>query len=73
MKNRFLFLADDGDTGIHMEQTETMIENIEATDKHQNIIEKLYIDAYVKSNGEYPVARSDMFKYLTKALYGGTT
>jgi hypothetical protein len=67
-KNRFLFLADDGDTGVHLDQTEAMINNMLNNPQGQNIIEKLYIDSYVKSNGEYPVAREDMFKYLNEGV-----
>jgi hypothetical protein len=66
-KQRFLFLADDEDSGIHMTQTEDMVTNLEVGNS-QGLIEKVYIDAYTKTNGNYPLAREVMFRYLNEGV-----
>lgn len=63
-KNRIMVLADDGDQGIHLRQTERMVANIMSTDRQQHMMTKVYLDAYTKSSGEYPQARADMFQAL---------
>jgi hypothetical protein len=66
-KQRVLFLADDEDSGVHMKQTESMVSNIEAADS-KSLNEKVYIDAYEKTNGNYPQAREVMFRYLNEGV-----
>lgn len=63
-KNRMLVLADDEDNGVHLNQAENMIANIEATEQAQNIIDKIYIDAYDKVGNTYPEARREMYRLL---------
>lgn len=68
-KNRALMVADDGNNGVFMEQTERMIDIAAATRGGDNIIwNKIYIDAYQKQNSTYPGARSDMFRALTEGV-----
>ena len=67
-KNRMMVVADDEDVGVHLQQAETMINNLLATENQQHIITKVYLDAYIKSSGEYPAARSDMFQTLDQGV-----
>jgi hypothetical protein len=66
-KQRILFLADDDNSGVHMTQTESMIGYLEAADS-KSLNEKVYIDAYQKTNGNYPQAREVMFRYLNDGV-----
>jgi hypothetical protein len=66
-KQRILFLADDDNGGVHMDQTESMIGYLEAADS-KSLNEKVYIDAYQKTNGNYPQAREVMFRYLNDGV-----
>lgn len=63
-RNSLLMLADDGDKGEHMAQTEGFVNNLLATDNQQFLVNKVYIDAYKKENGNYPEARNEMFRLL---------
>ena len=67
-KNRMMVVADDEDVGVHLQQAEKMIENFLATDNQQHIITKVFLDAYLKSSGEYPDARRDMFQTLDQGV-----
>lgn len=65
-KNQVLFLADDDDNAIHMSQSETMAEQFKEDPRQQFLHNKVYIDAYEYTGGEYPVARSEMFRHLNE-------
>lgn len=67
-KNRLLLLCDDEDQGVHLRQTEAMANLMEATRDQQHLLEKIYIDAYPRSNGTYPQARTDMFRILDEGV-----
>lgn len=67
-KNRMMVVADDEDVGVHLQQAEKMIENFLATENQQHIVTKVYLDAYLKSSGEYPDARRDMFQALDQGV-----
>ncbi len=67
-KNRLMFLADDGDDAIHVRQTERMLRGLDATEGNQHLVRKVYMDAYEKSGGKYPEARSLMFRYLDEGV-----
>ncbi|MDO4319823.1 MAG: type IX secretion system sortase PorU [Bacteroidales bacterium] len=67
-KNKLLMLADDGDNGIHLRQTETVVGNMVASDRQQHVIKKVYMDAYNMSGGVYPLARRDMFRALDEGV-----
>ncbi len=67
-KNRIMVLADDEDLGVHLRQTESLVSNILATTDQQHLIEKVYLDAYLRSSGQYPEARRDMFTALEEGV-----
>ena len=67
-KNKLLMLADDGDNGIHLRQTEEMVQNMISTEGQQHVIKKVYMDAYTMSGGVYPLARRDMFRALDEGV-----
>lgn len=67
-KNRVMVLADDEDRGVHLRQAESMIKNFMATEGQQHIFEKIYLDAYIRSGGEYPQARREMFGLLDQGV-----
>lgn len=67
-KHRFMFLADDQDSGIHLDQTESIIDGITATEGQQHLILKVYMDAFEKVGGKYPEARERMYRYLDEGV-----
>lgn len=67
-KNRMVFLADDGDTGIHLTQTESIISNLQQTPQNQNLVSKVYVDAYNLVGGACEGGRKDMFRMLDEGI-----
>lgn len=67
-KNNTMFLADDGDSGRHMDQSESFIRNVENIQDNPLFINKVYIDAYIRENNTYPVAREAMFRLLDEGV-----
>ena len=67
-KHRFLFIADDEDQNVHLNQTESMIDEIMSTDRHQHLVRKVYIDAYERQGKDVPGARSQMYRYLDEGV-----
>lgn len=68
-KNQVLFIADDQDNGTHMRQTESMYNNMRNSDiGKQFFYNKIYTDAYVLENGEYPAARAQMLQKLDEGV-----
>lgn len=68
-KNRILMVADDENYNAHLNQSETMIERFRETSFGRNLdIKKLYLDSYEKTGGEYPDARTDMFRTLEEGV-----
>lgn len=67
-KHRFLYLADDEDGGVHIQQTEQMIDNCIATEGQQQLVRKVYIDAYPFEGTNMPEARAAMFRYLDEGV-----
>jgi hypothetical protein len=63
-RNHIMTLADDGDSGDHMTQTERFVSNLQNTDRQQFLVNKVFIDAYERQNGVYPMAREEMFRLL---------
>ena len=64
-KNQVLFVADDMDNGIHMEQTEDMWKIMsQSTSGKDFIYNKVYIDAYTREGNSYPQAKAQMFRLL---------
>ena len=67
-KNKMMYIADDGDNGVHATQTETNIANAMDTPDQQHLYNKIYMDSYTLINGEYPQARADMFRALDEGV-----
>ena len=67
-KHRFMFLADDQDNGVHLQQTEAMIEALSATERQQHFLRKVYMDAYPFVGTSFPEARAAMFRYLDEGV-----
>ena len=67
-KNQMLVLADDQDGGVHMSQTEGMLSGLDDKGANSYIVNKVYIDDFTKSGGEYPLARELMFRYLNEGM-----
>lgn len=67
-ENQAMMLADDEDSGDHMRQTEKMVANMDNIPGQPLIVNKVYIDAYERRNGNYPEARQDMFSLLNDGV-----
>ncbi len=68
-KNQVLLIADDQDNGTHMKQTESMYNNMIYSDTgKQFFYNKIYTDAFVLENGEYPTARAQMLQKLDEGV-----
>lgn len=64
-KNKIVVLADDQDNGIHLEQAERAIEEMEATQAGLEVMKnKVYCDAYEKIGGVTQGARDRMYRGL---------
>lgn len=67
-KNQTMFLADDGDNGRHMEQSESFITNMSRIPDNPLLINKVYLDAYAREGTIYPMAREEMFRLLNEGV-----
>lgn len=67
-KQRFLFLADDGDKGEHLKQTEEMISKFQYAESQQHLVRKIYVDAYELVGNVTPGARENMRRYLDEGV-----
>ncbi len=69
-KNRIMFVADDEDGGVHMNQSNGMINNIRDHGGENLVCDYVYIDAFdaVQDGGgrSYPDARAKMFNSLNE-------
>lgn len=67
-KQRYLYLADDGNQAAHLTQSEWQIDFFNKTAASLNtpiaLIRKIYIDAYTLVGSEYPEAKKLMNRYL---------
>lgn len=63
-----MFLADDGDSGRHMDQTESMLGYMSEIEDNPLFVNKVYIDAYTRESGVYPGAREAMFRHLDEGV-----
>lgn len=63
-KMRAMFLADDGDRSVHMDQTEGMVGGFAGRSDNPFLVNKIYLDAYTRSGGVFPQAREAMFRHL---------
>lgn len=70
---RFTLLADDGNEGVHMFQSEALLNNLAKTKKgEQYVVQKVYCDAYSFEGSTYPQAKQDLFNYIQEGtmLFG---
>ncbi len=67
-KQRFLFVADDEDGGEHLKQTENMIGGFEDDSHQQQLVRKVYVDAYKLEGGKTPGAKTTMNRYLDEGV-----
>ena len=67
-KQRFLFVADDGDSGEHLNQTETMISKFDHADRQQHLVRKVYVDNYELNGSVATMARETMYRYLDEGV-----
>lgn len=64
-RNQVMLVADDENSGIHMEQSDSFHQGVLATEYgDQYNFTKVYIDAFEKRNSTYPEARDRMFRTL---------
>lgn len=67
-KHRFMFLADDGDRGEHLRQTENMISYFANQPGQNQFINKVYLASFIRKGQEYPAARERQFKALDEGV-----
>jgi len=67
-KQRFLFIADDGDAGEHLRQTEKMISEFEHADRQQHLVRKVYVDNYELQGNVAIMARETMYRHLDEGV-----
>lgn len=67
-KQRFLFIADDGDAGEHLRQSEKMISEFEHADRQQHLVRKVYVDNYELQGNVAVMARENMYRYLDEGV-----
>lgn len=65
-KTRIMMIADDGDNGVHMRDSNNAIDSLQANGASGYLIQRLFIDAYkASSNGAghtFPEARTQMLQ-----------
>lgn len=67
--NHILVVADDQDNGQHLEQTESMLSQMQRTDNgNELMVDKVYLDAYAKSDNRVPLARDKMYRKLDEGV-----
>lgn len=67
-KQRFLFIADDGDAGEHLRQSEKMISEFEHADRQQHLVRKVYVDNYELQGNVALAARENMYRHLDEGV-----
>lgn len=71
-KNNVLVIADDEDNGIHMDQAETVINNLKNNGGKNYMYNRVYQDAYeatsIGAGRFYPDARKAMFNTFTNGV-----
>ena len=67
-KQRFLFIADDGDAGEHLRQSEKMISEFEHSDRQQHLVRKVYVDNYELQGNVAVMARETMYRHLEEGV-----
>lgn len=67
-KQRFLFVADDEDSGDHLLQTESMIGYLQKNENQQHLVRKVYVDNYTLDGSVATMARETMYRYLDEGV-----
>jgi len=68
-KNNVLVFADDQDNGTHMNDAETMVKFMSASDAGGDVfLQKVYSDEFELINNEYPEARTRLFRILDSGV-----
>lgn len=68
-RNRVLLLADDGDNGLHLKQTEQMEKAMRGSSSGGDFTyNKVYTDAYELQDGVYEGARDKMYRLLEEGV-----
>ncbi|MBD5193865.1 MAG: type IX secretion system sortase PorU [Bacteroidales bacterium] len=68
-KNHVMLIADDGDRGEHMNQTEKMVKNMMADPSGSNMTySKIYVDAYDEIGGMSQEGYNLMHRYLDEGV-----
>jgi len=66
---RMTILADDQNSGAHMDQSELMMKKLMAGSSGPRlIVDKIYCDAYLRQNSTYPIAREDLFRNFNDGM-----
>ena len=67
-KNTMIMIADDGDNGVHMRQSDNALENMRQFGGNSYVYNRIYLDAFTQSSDGsgniYPAAREKMFQLL---------
>ncbi len=68
-RNRVLLLADDGDSGIHLTQTETVEQSMRGNGSGEDMTyRKVYLDAFALQGGVTVAAREKLHSLLTDGV-----
>lgn len=67
-KQRLLLLADDGDRGIHLRQSEGFVSGFFNKPGVPFIPRKIYLDAFTRQGGIYVQARENMYRDLDEGV-----
>ncbi len=68
-RNTMLMVADDGDRGNHLADTESMISALEQAAPGRYLINKIYVDAYPIVNGSCADGRAEMWRQLREGAF----
>lgn len=67
-KNHIMLMADDEEGGTFLDDMEYYSKNLNDNSSDQYIFQKVYLDAYTFSGGQYPQARKDMFRNFDEGV-----
>ncbi len=68
-RNAMLFVADDGDQGTHLLDTESMTAAMEDAAPGRFLVNKIYVDAYPIVNGTCSDGRDEMWRLLREGTF----
>lgn len=67
-RNRIMLIADDGNNGVHLQQSERFVTNLSKNPLQQHTLTKIYIDAYDYTSSVPLLAREEMFRALDEGV-----